>query len=256
MSKTKFTALILLLFVIVSGMCTADGIKQEHSRYYGFSVLFRQARYQGEDEEVFKDSIGEPLGDAANYRATRYKNKWCDCVEFTEKDTARVYRDTGSEDFSSIIVLTDTGTYIRAYDVSKVEYNPDLNILPQCCKEQAFFLVKNTDNWRWTVYGSLVPKCQTAEQCEKLLRLLRPYVNQTNLEGFSDYLVIKISFESDSTLKMTLYYSVGEWHTISFNIIEHMIYAENEQFLLSEDEYREWMNTLTLDENWFLDLEG
>lgn len=256
MSKTKYTALILLLFVIVSGMFTADGIKQKYSRYYGFSVLFRQARYQGEDEEVFKDSIGEPLEDAEHYRAARYKNKWCDCVEFIEKDTARVYRDTGSEDFSSIIVLTDTGTYIRAYDVSKVEYSPDLNILPQCCKEQAFFLVKNTDNWRWTVYGSLVPKRQTAEQCEKLLQLLNPYVNQANLESFSEYLVIKISFESDSMLKITLYYSVGEWHTISFNIIEHMIYVKNEQFLLSEDSYREWMNTLTLDENWFWDLEG
>lgn len=229
----------------------SDGIVQKHSRYYIFSVSFRQAQYQGNDEEVLKNSIGEPIGDAMDYRAVRYKNKWCDCVEFIEKYTVRAYRDTEKKDFSSIIILTDTGTYIRAHDVSIVEYDSDLNILPQGCKERAFFLVKNRKKWRWMMYGSFAPKGQNVEKCEKLLQLLMPYANQTNTEDSSDYLVIKISFETDLTLKITLYYSADEWHTISFNIIEHMIYAENEQFLLSEETYAEWLDALGLDKSRF-----
>ncbi|MCM1306986.1 MAG: hypothetical protein NC223_00120 [Butyrivibrio sp.] len=242
MFKIKAFALALLFAALISAAFTADGRIREQYGYYGFSVLFRQTRYVGRNEEVLKGDIGEPLGEAAQYQAFRDKSKGCDCLEVVERDTAKVYRDMGCEDYSSIIVLTDTGAYIRAYDASAVEFNQDIST--PYSEEREVFLVKNTGKSSWSIYGASPHKKQGAEQCEKLLRLAEPFANQMNSEALSPYLAIKISPETDSVLKITLYYSDGGLYAMALNMTKHTLLVDNEQFLLSEEEYREWADAL------------
>lgn len=249
MSKTKFTALILLMFVIVSGMCTADGIKQRYSRYYDFAVSFMNASYGGNDEEILESDIGEPLEDATHYMAFRYKNKWCDCREVTEKDKASVYRDTECDDYSSIIVLTDTGTYIRAHFYRMLDYgsasNMDFGMVRDIFrldnKKLEKVKVHEIYDGSWTMYSSFVLEKEQANHCDELLKIKYPGVNEPAHEGF----------ESDFMLKITLFYSSEEQHIIGIDWSEHKLYAYGAWFGLTDEQYAEWFDALGLDESRF-----
>lgn len=256
MFKLKNAVLTLSLTAVIIAVFTADGRIQEQYGYYGFSVLFRQTRYLGKHEEVLRSAVGEPLGDAEEYIAFRDKYKGCDCLEVVERDTAKVYRDTDCKDYSSIIVLTDTGAYMRAYDTSAVWHDSDLDISAPYDEECEVFLVKDTDKSRWSVYGGPLPKKQSAQQCERLLELMQPFAGRTDSEILSPYLVIKISPQTDSVLKITLYYSDGGWYTIALNMAEHTVLADNESFLLSEEEYGEWADALPFDGDRLSDREN
>lgn len=243
MLKFKPIALVLTLFVMISGLLTADHIIQKDPRYYDFAVLFKNAWYSGKDEEIPERDVGEPLEDAANYRATRYKNKWCDCMERIEKDTASAYRDAESEDDSSIIVLTDTGTYIRAHFYRMADYDsaPDLDfgmvrdlfLLDDKKLEKVWIYDINREAW-----DGFISEEEDIKRWERLLSI--PYPRVKELDGVSD--------TSDFYKEITLFYAAGEQHTIGLDFSKRRLYAYEAQFWISEEEYREWLEALRFHE--------
>lgn len=249
MYRIKHIAVILSLLFAGACLCMADDIKWKPSRYYAFSVSFRHACYVGKDEEVPKDRLGEALEDATDYISGREKNKGCDCLEVTEMDTARAYRDIECEDYSSIIILTDTGTYIRAYFYNMHDYKtePDIDFGTVrdifLLDDKKLEKVKVDDIYYgdWLMYDSFILEKKRVKCCDELLKIKYPRVNDPGHEGF----------ESDFMLRITMIYSTGEQHIIGIDWSEHKLYVYGAWFGLTDEQYAEWLDALGLDKSRF-----
>ena len=249
MRGIKYAAAALLMLFTGFCLCVADSITWKPPRYYGFSVSFRHGRYGGYDEEILEERLGEPLEDALDYMSARYRNNYCDCMDITMMDFAKVYRDIECGDYSSIIVLTDTGTYIRARFGNMLEYGEDQDtdfkalrdIFLLDDKELEKVKVHDIYDGDWRMYDSFILENERAKRFDELLRIKYPRVKGPAHEGFS----------SDFMFKITLFYSSGERHIIGIDRSERCLYAYDAWSGLTEAQYYDLIDALGLDKRWF-----